>query len=286
VPKLLVTGVSGYLGSVLAARARDAGWAVTGTVRSRVAAAPPGLQDVVALDVRDGAAVDEVVRVVAPDALIHTAYVQGEGALEVNATGTEHVARAVADASRVGAAIRFVHVSSDAIFDGRGGHALREAQRPNPVTAYGATKALAEEHVARRCPGAAIVRTSLIYGGPGHDPAAQEEPPLAVARGERTDMMFYTDEIRSPIQVDDLAAALLELAAGDWAGPLHVGGADALSRLEFARLIVTARGHDASMLQGIPAPRDRPRFCALDSGRAQALLSVRLRGAREVLVRG
>jgi dTDP-4-dehydrorhamnose reductase len=281
VRKLLVTGASGYLGSVLAARARDAGWAVTGAVGSRVAAAPPGLREVVALDVRDRAAVEEVVRRVAPDAVVHTAYVQGEGALEVNAVGTEHVARAVAGASR--SPVRLVHVSSDAIFDGRTRRSLREGDRPHPVTAYGATKALAEEHVARLCPGAAIVRTSLIYGGPGHAAAAQEQPALAVARGERTDMMFYTDEVRSPIQVDDLAAALLELAAGDWAGPLHVGGADALSRLDFARLVVTARGHDASALRGIPAPRDRPRFCALDSSRARALLDVRLRGAREVL---
>ncbi|HEY6762415.1 MAG TPA: sugar nucleotide-binding protein, partial [Baekduia sp.] len=217
-------------------------------------------------------------RDVAPDAVVHTAYVQGDGAAEVNGDGALRVARAAVE---VGA--RLVHVSSDAIFDGRTGRALREEDVPNPVTPYGATKLIGERHVARVAPAAAIVRTSLIYGGPPRTPAAQEEPPLAVARGERDDMRFYTDEIRSPIQVDDLAAALLELAEGAWAGPLHVGGADALSRLELARLVVAARGHDPSTLRGTPAPPGRPRFCALDSGRAQALLAVRLRGAREVL---
>ncbi|WCB96829.1 dTDP-4-dehydrorhamnose reductase [Baekduia alba] len=277
-PKLLVTGASGYLGSALASRARDAGWTVVGTVGARPGAAPAGLADVVALDVRDDAAVASAVRAAAPDVVIHTAYVQGTDAPAVNAGGTEHVARAAADAG-----VRLVHVSTDAIFDGRLPRPLVEADAPSPVTAYGATKAQAEAHVARLCPDAAIVRTSLIYGGPGHDPAAQERPALAVARGERTDMMFYTDEVRSPIQVDDLAAALLEVATTDWAGPLHVGGADPLSRLDFARLIVTARGHDASALRGVAAPVDRPRFCPLDSSRARDLLRVRLRGAREVL---
>jgi dTDP-4-dehydrorhamnose reductase len=281
VPTLLVTGASGSLGSALAARARDAGWAVVGVVGGHPERAPRGLAGVVALDVRDAAAVARAVRDAAPDAIVHTAYVQGPDAHAVNAGGTENVARAAAAA----AGVRLVHVSSDAIFDGARDRALVEEDVPNPVTPYGATKLAAERHVAALCPGAALVRTSLIYHGPGRDPAPQEEVPLAVARGERSDMMFYSDEIRSPIQVDDLAAALLALAAGDWAGPLNVGGADALSRLAFARLIVAARGLDPDALRGAPAPPDRPRFCALDSARARALLGgVRLRGAREVLV--
>ena len=96
-------------------------------------------------------------------------------------------------------------------------------------------------------------------------------------------MTFYTDEVRSPVQVGDLAAALLELAARRDAGPLNVAGADAVSRLAFARLIVAACGHDPARLRGLPAPADRPRFCGLDSQAAQARLETRLRGVREVL---
>jgi dTDP-4-dehydrorhamnose reductase len=108
---------------------------------------------------------------------------------------------------------------------------------------------------------------------------------LAAAAGEQ-EVAFFTDEIRSPIQVADLAAALVELAAPAVpAGPLHVGGADAVSRLAFAQLIVAARGgaRHTVALAGRPAPPDRPRFCPLDSTRAVALLAVRLRGVHEVL---
>jgi dTDP-4-dehydrorhamnose reductase len=278
VPKLLVTGVSGDLGSVVASRARDAGWAVVGAVGRRVEAAPPGLDAVVAVDVRDAAAVADLVARTAPDAIVHTAYVQGDDAQAVNADGSGNVARAAAAAGA-----RLVHVSSDAIFDGTLGRPLREDDAPRPVTAYGATKLAAEVAVARLCPAAAIVRTSLIYAGPDREPVAQELVPLAVAHGEQPDMMFYSDEVRSPVQVDDLAAALLALARTEWAGPLNVAGADDVSRLELAQLVVAARGLDPGLLRGTPAPPDRPRHCALDSSRARALLDVDLRGVRTVL---
>ena len=56
------------------------------------------------------------------------------------------------------------------------------------------------------------MRTSLIYGGA--EPSPHEELALTGSRGE-ADVAFFTDELRSPVQVGDLAAALLELASSD-----------------------------------------------------------------------
>ncbi len=120
-----------------------------------------------------------------------------------------------------------------------------------------------------RTPEALLVRTSLIYGGP--EPSKHE---LAARDAAFT---FYTTEIRSPVQVGDLAAALLELAALEVSGPLHVAGADAVSRAHFAELL------SGGAVVGAPAPETRPLNCSLDSSRAQALLETRLRGVREIL---
>jgi dTDP-4-dehydrorhamnose reductase len=79
------------------------------------------------------------------------------------------------------------------------------------------------------------------------------------------------------VHVTDLAQALLELVELDVRGPLHVAGADAVSRAELAEL--TRRGP----VRRAPAPETRPLDCSLDSSRAQTLLRTRLRGVRDVL---
>ena len=87
---------------------------------------------------------------------------------------------------------------------------------------------------------------------------------------------FFEDEIRSPIQVGDLAAAVFELAALDLAGPLNVAGSDDVSRADLAELVTGAPVRRA------PAPPARPLDCSLDSSRARALLWTPLRGVRDV----
>src|SRR5207248_6235687 len=100
-------------------------------------------------------------RDIAPEAIIHTAYVQdGPDAWAVNVDGADHVARAAAAAG-----VRLIHLSTDVVFDGASRTAYTEADAPAPCTAYGRSKAAAEKRVRDANPAALIVRTSLIYGG-------------------------------------------------------------------------------------------------------------------------
>lgn len=266
--RLFVTGLGGYLGHALAAAAA-AGHEVSGTDRTRPA--PAGLRTF-AIDVRDDEAVAAAFAAVRPDAVIHTAYIQnGPDAWSVNVDGSAAVARA---ARAAGA--RLVHLSSDVIFAGDRGRPLREDDPPAPVNAYGESKAAAETAVAAADAGAVLVRTSLIYGG--------AQPSVYEQRALDPEQTFYADELRSPVAAPDLAAALLELAAlPDVRGRLHVAGADAVSRLEFAQLIAAARGGDPATVSGGARPHGRAGDLRLDCTLARSLLRTRLRGVREVL---
>jgi dTDP-4-dehydrorhamnose reductase len=218
------------------------------------------------VEVRDARAVAELFGRLAPEVVIHTAYRQdGDGAREIVVQGSENVARA---ATAVGA--RLVHLSTDVVFDGRKGTPYVEADTPSPCTEYGLAKAAAEERVRTLAPSALLVRTSLIVGGPGHAPSKHETAARSPAA------TFYDNEIRSPVQVGDLAATLLELVVLEISGVLNVAGADDVSRAELAELVV------GRPVRRAPAPPGRPLDCSLDSSRARSLVSTELRGVRVV----
>lgn len=294
--RLLVTGGSGYLGRKVVEMAREQ-WVVMSTyhrnsvVISGCASAP--------LDVLDPAEVMAVFASFRPDVVLHTAYSQAD--LRVISEGTRHVVR-VCD--EVGA--RLVHLSTDAVFDGARGW-YRESDAPAPVHPYGKAKLQSElavvdgaspETVVARSRSrlgastwptvrdALVVRTSLIWG------VAPQDPPTArivTALRDGAGLVLFTDEFRCPIWLDELVRALLELAATDICGLLHVAGPTRLSRYDFGvmlakRLRLDTRGISAGLSahSGLLRPRD----CSLDTSLARSLLKTRISSPMELLDSG
>ncbi|SEE37121.1 SDR family oxidoreductase [Jiangella alba] len=270
--KVLVVGGSGFLGGELVRQARAAGHDVVATYLTR-----PGGDDGVewrALDVRRREDAGALVAAVGPDVVVNAAYRQSDWA--ITADGAAHVALAAA-----AYAVRLVHVSSDAVFSGAAVH-YDETAVPDPVNPYGAAKAAAETAVRAIAPHGVVVRTSLIIGDGG---SPQEAFVHDLAAGRR-DGVLFTDDIRCPVHVADLAAALLELAVSTRTATHHVAGPDAVSRYDLGQLIARRDGLDGAALpagaraaSGPPGPLD----VRLDSRATQAVLRTRLRGAREFL---
>jgi dTDP-4-dehydrorhamnose reductase len=254
---MVVTGATGSLGSVVYRRAAAAGWDVVGTyVADRVDT--PGER----LDIRDPEAIRALFRRVRPDVVIHTASGRDRDDWRATADGA-------------------AHVSTDAVFSGGEVHYDEDAL-PDPVNRYGAAKAAAETAVRAVHPDAAVVRTSIILGD-GH--GAHEVLTHGLASG-RVQGALFTDEIRKPVHVEDLADALLELAGNDYRGVLNVAGVDAISRYDLGLLVAARDGLDPS---AIPAARStdvgaaRPLDVRLTVDRAGSVLTTRLRGAREFM---
>ncbi|MGW3560029.1 SDR family oxidoreductase [Streptomyces sp. NPDC000963] len=273
---VLVTGGTGFLGSELASKRRSTGGATAATFHSHPGNAPGVLWH--HLDLRDPHRLDAVLDAVAPDLVINSS--SGETDWAITADGPVRLA---ATTARRG--IHLVHVSSDSVFSGAGSPPYDETALPDPVTPYGGAKATAETAVRLLHPDAVVARASLIIGdgGSSHERVVHE---LATSRREG---FLFRDDLRCPVHVTDLAAALWELAASDATGVLHLAGADVASRYEFGTLIARRDGIDPALL---PVGRrvDSPFLGALDlrldSTAAQRRLRTRLRGAREFLRTG
>lgn len=255
----MVVGATGYLGSEVARQAAATGHEVTGTSSAD-------------LDITDRAAVTAFFAAKRPDVVVNCAY--RNSSWRVCADGAANVAKA--------SSARLVHISTDALHGGRP-EPYPDEETPTPVHMYGAAKAAAETAVAAIDPGAAIVRTSLIIGD---ERSKQIRMALDLATGRREGALF-TDEIRCPIAVQDLAAAVLELAANGYAGLINVAGPEALSYAELGRLAATRHGLDPSRipvaLSASLGQGPRPLNVRLDSSRAYALLGTRIRPASETL---
>lgn len=278
---LLITGGSGYLGSHLARQAQRLWaarhWRIVATYLSHQVDLPGC--EVLPLDIRDSTAVARLLARLQPRIVVHTAFVMGDpqAMQAIIVEGTRHVAAAAADCGA-----RLVHLSSDVIFDGERGP-YTEADPPSPITAYGRAKAEAERVVAGLCPQTAIVRTSLIYGFQPPDPRTCW---VLDSLRQGKPITLYTDELRCPVWVEQLAAALLELAAGSESGVWNLAGTQALSRYEFGERLARAYGLDpAGITPGLSrqSGQIRPRDCRLDVGKAQANLRAPLWGVDQVL---
>lgn len=269
---ILIIGGSGLLGTELVHQAAAAGHTTAATFATR----PGSIAQVAwhALDLRDSEQPEAVVAEVAPRLIVNAT--SGGADWAVTAEGPVRLAMAA-----VKYGCRLVHVSSDAVFSGARVH-YDETCLPDPVTPYGAAKAAAETGIRLVAPEAVIARTSLIIGDLQSPHVRMVHNLLADSRNG----VLFTDDIRCPVHVADLATALLELAFGEANGVHHLAGADAVSRHELGVLIAERDGLDAARLpaglranSGLPGALD----VRLDSHATQRKLHTTLRGARQFL---
>jgi dihydroflavonol-4-reductase len=237
-----VTGVSGFIGSHLAAALAGRAIPVRGLARGEKPAPAPGVE-IVRGDIRDRPLLAAAFRGV--DVVYHCAAALGASGFDerefrsVNAEGTQAVIEAAAEAG----VRRVVHFSSAGVL----GH-LRE-NRPadedhplNPRDAYDRTKLEGERiaaEAARRGRDVVIVRPGWAYG-----PGDRRTFKLIRAIARRRFLLVGKGRtLQTPVFVDDLVEGALLCAEKGRSGEVyHLAGGEALTVREIAAAIAAAAG--------------------------------------------
>ncbi len=285
--RILVTGASGLLGGNLAIEAAAA-HNVTGVFNANMVVFA-GIRTLRA-DLSIPQDVREIFRRVEPEWVISCAAATDVDLAEANPEWAyrlnRDMPRSMAEvANEMGA--RFLHISTDAIFDGDG-RPLAEDSLPRPVTVYGKSKLAGEQAVMEINPASTIVRTNLFGWSPVHADSLAEWFLLHLVRGEACP--GFKDVYFSPILANDLAGVLLKMLSAGLSGVYHVGGATCLSKYEFGQRLAVLFGLQPELVRptsvddaGMPAPRRK--YLCLDSHRIERALSIRLPTIEEGLAR-
>ncbi|MGE5641541.1 MAG: SDR family oxidoreductase, partial [Byssovorax cruenta] len=128
-------------------------------------------------------------------------------------------------------AIHFVHISSDAVFDGERTDAYTERDIPNPLSLYSQTKLDSEHAVFSENPDAIVARVNFFGWSLNGRRSLAEFFVNNLSTGKQAD--GFTDVIFCPILVNVTAGLLLEMLAKNLSGLYHVVGAQPMSKYQF-----------------------------------------------------
>ena len=225
------------------------------------------------LDLTDEAAIVPFIRDTAPDLIINAsgytavdkAETERDLAYAINAEAPAKMAQAAAE---IGA--RFMHISTDFVFDGKTYLPYAPDAATNALSVYGASKAAGEAAVVAAGGNALTVRTAWVYSAG----AANFVETMLKLMASRDHINVVADQIGTPTHADSLARALWALAATDARGIVHFTDAGIASWYDFAVAIYdlgTAAGvlDSAVSIMPIPSsayptPAARPHYSVLD----------------------
>ena len=261
-------------------------------------AAPHGHEVIVRthaqLDIVDARAVGQTLADVKADwvvnAAAYTAVDRAEdepaAARAINDTAVATLAHAVARGKT-----RFLHLSTDFVFDGKAGQPYRPTDATHPLSVYGVTKRDGERHVLEGGRGI-VMRTSWVYASVGQNFVLT----MLKLMKERNQLNVVCDQIGTPTWAMSAAAAVWALIGlAPEGGIYHWADLGVASWYDFAVAIqeeALARGlvTRAAGIEPIPsaayaARATRPSFSVLDISSTRALLRVPAMHWRESLRR-
>lgn len=268
---IIITGKNGQLGNELQA----------------IAALYPDYNflytDVAELDITNNKLVadyfDEHKPVACINAAAYTAVDKAENeqeiALKVNAEAVKNLAQGCRKHNS-----KFIHVSTDYVFDGLATSPYKEDDQTNPVNYYGYTKLKGEQYALAENPSSIVIRTSWVYSTFGGNFVKT----MLRLMKERESLNVVGDQFGSPTYAADLAKVILDIvksidgSSEDKAGIYHYSNDGIISWYDFAVAIKEISGSNCKVnpipTSAYPTPAKRPAYSAFDKYKIQLAFSI------------
>ncbi|MFH0779336.1 MAG: SDR family oxidoreductase [Parcubacteria group bacterium] len=226
--KILITGVSGMLGSNLAYAYRDHCQIIGVYLNNKVE-----MKNIQAIELNllDSFKLNEIVKKFNPDAIIHCAALVNvdkceedkDAAYELNVRATRNVAQSLSRNKT-----KLVYISTDAVYNGVKGH-FQEGEE-DPVNHYGRTKLLGEREALQH-DNALVLRTNIFGLNVRNKLSFGEWILDSLMKGNNIN--GFTDAIFSTIYTFCLSNILEKCLKLDLRGIYNVGSSDCLSKYDF-----------------------------------------------------
>ncbi len=228
-----------------------------------------------------------------PDVVLHCAALanidecekQPEKAAAINSIYPGRLAHAARERG-----IKFVHISTDAVFDGEdcGKSGYREGDAPNPISRYAETKLQGEINVLESDPEALVPRVNFYGWSTGGSRSLVEFFYNNLAAGNPVN--GFSDVFFNTLYVHSLADILDEMISLNACGIYHVFSAEHQSKYSFGVSVAEKFGFDPGLVRPVSwkagglAARRSPNLI-MNTEKLQALLGHGLPGQQECLDR-
>ncbi len=276
---ILITGAKGQLGSEL----------------SKISGNYPDCHflftDVEELDITDSQSVLDYTKKNAVDIIINcAAYTAVDKAEEdeekarlINAVSVKNLVTACEDNN-----IRFIHVSTDYVFNGEAYCPLKESDSVSPLGVYGNTKLEGEQYIIDSNIEGIVIRTSWLYSSFGNNFVKT----MMRLGAERDSLDVIFDQIGTPTYAADLAFTIMSIISKekklDSKGKIyHFSNEGVASWYDFALAIFELSEINCSVnpieSTEYPTPAKRPYYSVLNKGKIKNDFNISIPHWRESL---
>jgi dTDP-4-dehydrorhamnose reductase len=202
---------------------------------------------------------------------VDKAETEQEIAYQVNAEGPRILAAACKTYNT-----RFIHISTDYVFNGQSPTPYKEEAPTDPVNLYGASKLKGEQLCLETNPDAIIIRTAWVYSSFGKNFVKT----MMKLMQDRPAINVVNDQVGSPTYAADLAKCMMQIIANcqlsiaNWfPGIYHYSNQGRISWYDFAVAIKELTGSSCTVnpipSEQFPTPAKRPSFSLLDTQKIQ-----------------